>query len=218
MSLVGNKALFACAGFTIVLLVLLLSLSFSYLEYYEYGLSQRKSTGSVDTSKVYSGGRYFVGPDATFIKYRADAHQVNLEQLAVFSAGASESSIGTSFMLDIMFSYTLKEEEIGALHRESAKSYKSVIEARTKEAIKNEAVFVTFQEYFTERLVVEARFATQSRNDGSRHRHFTANSINFSWAESLSPTRSQGSSSKQRFNSRKMIKRSSSSKLEYRET
>ena len=157
MSLVGNKALFACAGFTIVLLVLLLSLSFSYLEYYEYGLSQRKTTGSVDTSKVYSGGRYFVGPDATFIKYRADAHQVNLEQLAVFSAGASESSIGTSFMLDIMFSYTLKEEEIGALHRESAKSYKSVIEARTKEAIKNEAVFVTFQEYFTERLAVEAR-------------------------------------------------------------
>lgn len=55
-------------------------------DYYEYGLKQRKSTGKVDTSKVYTSGRYMLGPDYTFLKYRADAHELDLTDLAVFSS------------------------------------------------------------------------------------------------------------------------------------
>ena len=60
-----------CLGITgVLLIVILVPLSFSYLEYYEYGLKQRKSTGSVLTDKVYSVGRYFIGPDFRFVKYQ----------------------------------------------------------------------------------------------------------------------------------------------------
>ena len=40
-----------------------------------------------------------LGPDYTFLKYRADAHTLSLDQLAVFSAGGSNESIGLEFIL-----------------------------------------------------------------------------------------------------------------------
>jgi hypothetical protein len=71
-----NKLLL-CGGAVVVLLILILvPLSFSYIDYYDYGLVQRKSTGSVDTEKVYSSGRYALGPDRHFIKYQYVQYRV----------------------------------------------------------------------------------------------------------------------------------------------
>ena len=47
----------------IILLIILLPFSFSYLDYYHYGIIRRRTTGRVDLSRVYEGGRYFLGPD-----------------------------------------------------------------------------------------------------------------------------------------------------------
>ena len=47
----------------ILLLVILLPISFSYLDYYHYGLIRRRTTGRVNLDRVYEGGRYLVGPD-----------------------------------------------------------------------------------------------------------------------------------------------------------
>ena len=63
----------------------LISFDANLTSYYNYGLVQRKSTGSVDTTEVYSSGRYFLGPDKRFLKYQADAHMQQLDQLGVFS-------------------------------------------------------------------------------------------------------------------------------------
>lgn len=52
------------------MIVILVPISFAYLDYYEYGLRQRKTTGAVDTTKVYDVGRYFIGPDYTFVRYQ----------------------------------------------------------------------------------------------------------------------------------------------------
>jgi hypothetical protein len=66
-----SKSCYICGAVSaVLLLVILLPLSFSYLDYYEYGLVQRSSTGAVDTSEVYSTGRYALGPDRHFIKYQ----------------------------------------------------------------------------------------------------------------------------------------------------
>ena len=146
-----------CAFVAILLIVILVPLSFSYVDYYDYGLAQRTTTGSVDTSRVYTKGRYSLGPTYKFLKYKADAHFLELKRLSVFSSGATEESIGTSFKLDITLTYLLRKDEVGDLHRESASTYRQVIESRAKEAIKNEAIFITFNEYFTERAKVEKR-------------------------------------------------------------
>lgn len=151
------------AGF--LLTIILVPLSLAHVEYYEYGLDQRKTTGSVDTSKVYGQGRYMLGPDHRFIKYPADAYYELFDELSVFSAGGSNESIGLEFIIDVDFTYFLIEEEVGELHKELASNYREVIQSRARDGIKNEAVDVTFTEYFQARKEVEARFrdAVQAR-------------------------------------------------------
>lgn len=151
----------------ILLIVILVPLSFSYVEYYEFGLAKTKATGNVDTSQVYSRGRYALGVTKGFLKYQADAHHENFDELSVFSAGNSNSSIGLAFKVDVDFTFLLKKDEVGLLHQEIASSYRNVIVSRARDAIKNEAVFVTFTEYFEQRRMVEQRFrdAVQARWD-----------------------------------------------------
>ena len=150
-----------CLCITVVLLIaILIPLGFSYVEYYEYGLNQRKTTGTVDITNVYTYGRYFVGPDHKFIKYQADSHYEMFDGLSVFSAAGSNESIGLEFLVDADLTYFLIEDEIGVLHTQLSKNYRDVIIARAKDAIKNEAIHVTFNEYFQERKKVERTFKT----------------------------------------------------------
>ena len=127
------------------------------MEYFEYGLKQRKSTGKVDTSRVYTSGRYMLGPDYTFLKYKADAHELPLSNLAVFSSSGGNESIGLEFIVDISLTFLLRKEQIGQLHVEMASSYRTVIESRAKDAVKNEAIFITFNEYFQGRMAGAAQ-------------------------------------------------------------
>lgn len=55
-----------------------------------------------------------------FLKYKADAHLVHLEDVAVFSDGGADS-VGLSFLVDVDFTYFLNRDEIGELHKELAR-------------------------------------------------------------------------------------------------
>lgn len=146
-------------GIGVLLLVILLPLSFSYIEYYEFGLKQSRVSKKVYTDKVFAGGRYVNGVSNQFLKYQADAHFMFLDDLEVFSAGAgSNSSIGLDFKLDVFLTYMLIQDEVGVLHQELARGYNSVITSRARDAIKNEAIFVSFDEFFKKRVDVEKRF------------------------------------------------------------
>jgi len=98
-----------------------------------------------------------VGPDIRFIKYPADAQIVTLNNLSVFSSGTSEDSIGITFQVDIEFTYLLIKDEIGTLHRELATTYHATIVSKAKEAIRNEAGNVPYEDYYENRRDVEAR-------------------------------------------------------------
>mmetsp|Transcript_29586 Transcript_29586/g.66371 ORF Transcript_29586/g.66371 Transcript_29586/m.66371 type:complete len:313 (+) Transcript_29586:222-1160(+) len=156
-------------AFVAVLLVLILvPLSFSYIDYYDYGLVQRKTTGAVDVDNVYTSGRYMLGPDKKFVKYQADAHVESFENFGVFSATLSNESIGLEFWVDVDFTFFLVEEEIGLLHKQLARNYRNVILSRAREGIKNAAAQdVTFTEFFQNRSEVELLFrkAVQDRWD-----------------------------------------------------
>jgi len=100
-----------------------------------------------------------LGPDRHFIKYQADAHLESFESLAVFSATASNASIGLAFQVDVDLTFFLIKDEIGAVHRELATNYKNVIISRAEEALKNVAADkVSFTQFFQERKGVEALF------------------------------------------------------------
>jgi len=158
----------------LVFLIIILPLSFSYIDYYDYGLEQRKSTGNVRTDRVYIGGRYWLGPDKRFLKYPADQQILHLDDLAVFSDGGI-NSVGLTFLIDIDLTYAINELEVGKLHSELAQSYSSVIESRTNDAIKNSAINITFSDYFRNRRGVEKQFrnAVQDRWNFSPQLHVT---------------------------------------------
>lgn len=164
-----KNAMYGTIGVVVFLaLVVLLPLSFSYVEYYEYGLNQRRSTSKVSTKRVYGRGRYLTGPDHQFLKYQADAHVVRLDALSVFSNAVSDDSIGLEFLVDVDLTYFLRQEEVGTLYRELGRSYNAVVVARARDAIKNtSAARVSFAGFFQNRLEVERNFreAVQLRWD-----------------------------------------------------
>jgi len=128
-----------------------------------------------------------VGPDTKFLKYQADAHHESLDELAVFSAGTGNESIGLEFRLDIDFTFLLVKEEIGQLHKELATSYEDIITSRAKDAIKNEAANVEFSAYFQNRTRVETRFreAVQRRWNANPPLHCTLDQFHVRTAASF---------------------------------
>ena len=52
----------------ILLICILIPLSLQSVEYFEYGLLKKKTTG-VTSGDVYDSGRYFNGPSYKFIKF-----------------------------------------------------------------------------------------------------------------------------------------------------
>lgn len=157
-----------------LLLVILLPLSFSYLNYWEYGLLQHKITGNVNIDRIYPQGRYFVGPTNKFLTYQADAHMLKLDDLEVFSDGGTDS-VGLSFFIDVDLTYFLKQEEVGQLHQDLAKTYQTVVLSRTNDAIKNSATTVKLKEYFQNRKEIEEKFkvAIQKRWNDKPTLHMT---------------------------------------------
>ncbi|WAQ95003.1 hypothetical protein MAR_007474 [Mya arenaria] len=99
-------------GFVLVaaILVIVLPMSFSTLEYHEYGFKRQKSTGSVDTTTVYSGGKYLIGPDAEFKVFRADAHFLSVYDITVFTYDKLEVKVTANFQ------YFLRKDELPLLH------------------------------------------------------------------------------------------------------
>lgn len=106
----------------LLLLLILLPASVSTIEYHEFGLLKKKSTGTMLLDKgVYNAGRYFNGPDFTFKKFKADAHILEFNGLSVFSGDKLDSS------LDITIIYFLKEDKLVELHNAYEKAYEPVV-------------------------------------------------------------------------------------------
>ena len=123
----------AVVGVVVFLLVVLLPLSYAYLDYYEMGFLMSRVGGSVDTSEVYFGGRHYVGVPNTFKTYRADAHLVQLKEIKVYNKEKLEISLSCTLQ------YFLREEDLKVLHEKYGDSYRPVLETAIMAALKNEA-------------------------------------------------------------------------------
>ncbi|KAK7113664.1 uncharacterized protein [Littorina saxatilis] len=137
-------------GLVALLLVILLPMSFSGLEYYEYGFKRQKSTGSVKTDEVYSGGKYLIGPDYEFKTFPASAHFETLRDVTVFTSDKLEVK------LDVYFQYFLKKEDLDILHRNYDLFYENVIRTSAIDALKGEAPNFATREFITNRKALEA--------------------------------------------------------------
>lgn len=112
------------------ILVIVLPLSFASLEYHEFGFKRQKSTGKVDTSTVYSGGKYLVGPDVEFKRFKADAHFLDLDKVAIFTFDKLEVKISAHMQ------YFLRKDELPLLHAAYDLYYQDVMKTTAVDALK----------------------------------------------------------------------------------
>ncbi|XP_045169648.2 uncharacterized protein LOC123532306 [Mercenaria mercenaria] len=139
-------AVVALVGF---ILVIVLPMSFVTLEYNEYGFRRQKSTGTVDTSKVYSGGKHFLGPDYEFKVFKADAQFLDLVNFRVFTRDKLEVSITAHAQ------YFLRKDELPLLHAAYDIYYEDVMRRSAVDAIKGAIPVYNTTELKTKRPEIE---------------------------------------------------------------
>mmetsp|Transcript_18160 Transcript_18160/g.33757 ORF Transcript_18160/g.33757 Transcript_18160/m.33757 type:complete len:308 (+) Transcript_18160:194-1117(+) len=114
--------------------VILFASSFSTLAPLEMGIARNNIASSVDKTKVYLGGRYFLGLGKEFVIYPTTAQTI--EMFNVVAATADKQSV----YLDLAFQYKLKPEELVDLYAERQQGYDSFFRREVEEDIKEVTV------------------------------------------------------------------------------
>merc|ERR1711907_27287 len=133
-------------------------MSLSRLEFYEAGLLARKSTGTLDRSKVWTSGLHFVGPDFGFKTFPTNLQEFN-QKVSVWSKSGGGDA-GTTLDLDISFQYKLRTNDIAKLYAKVARNFKPLVEVNAQDAIKNTAPLYGANDYLSKRTEIESAFMT----------------------------------------------------------
>lgn len=149
----NNKMIAICIGVLFIiglmLLIIILPLSFSYLDYYEYGVVRNKITASVNLDKVYDSGRYVIGPSHEFKTFQADAHFQSVNNIRVFTSDKLE--VG----LSAWYQYFLVQNELPYLHKKYDIYYHDKVKRKGNDAIKNVVTRFTTRDVVKQRLLLE---------------------------------------------------------------
>ncbi|RUS73690.1 hypothetical protein EGW08_018552 [Elysia chlorotica] len=159
----GNQCIIFIIGgvlaIGVLLTVILVPMSFSGLEYYEYGFRKQQSTGTVKTDKVYgAGGKYMIGPDYGFKKFKASAHFITFEALEVYTWNKLEIEI------DVAFQYFLRKDDLPYIHKFYDVNYDTTIRTSAISAIKLETAKWDTNQFVSNRSDLEAALFTSVRN------------------------------------------------------
>jgi len=143
-----------CCGFiAILLIIILVPMSLQRLEFYEAGLLARRSTGTLDRTKVWTSGLHHVGPDYHFKTFPANLQEFN-KRVSVWSKSGGGDA-GTTLLLDISFQYQLRVKDIPKLYAKAALNFKPLIEVNAMDAIKNTAPLFGASDYLSRRQDIE---------------------------------------------------------------
>ena len=121
------------------------------------GFAKRKSTGKVDTSKVYMGGRHFIGVDYTFKKFRSDAHLEVFTRMTIFNKEKLEVTMTCALQ------YFLRPYDLKLLHDKYNLGYKPILRKTVESALKTAANQFTVDEYRKQRPKVTKALFNASR-------------------------------------------------------
>lgn len=158
----------ACMGVVIALIsIIMFACSWATLQPTQLGLLSNGITGTVDTSRTYTAGRYFVWLRHSFIVF--PGNQVTMQLSSNSSADAppvaartgrdhsQKDSGGQPVNISLSFQYQFAPESIPFLYQAFGSSYKQRFISYTRQAVTNAAQGFTPHDFWTERpRVVEA--------------------------------------------------------------
>lgn len=133
----------------VLALVILLPMSFSYLDYYEMGFTRRRTTGNVDTENVYSSGRHLIGPDHEFKEFYASAQYVSFQHIPIFTTDNLQVNIS------IELQFFLIKDDLKLLHDAFDIFYNKIIVDNAKDALKNSVTKFDTDEFISNRTVIQ---------------------------------------------------------------
>ncbi|XP_060073151.1 uncharacterized protein LOC132552967 [Ylistrum balloti] len=151
------KVIIVLVLIAVVLICILVPMSFSYLEYYEYGFLRQKSTGTVSVDEVFTTGRFYTGPDVEFKIFQADAHSLELEDITVFTADKLEVEV------TVYFQYFLRKEDLTLLHAAYDLYYEDVMKSSATDAVKGATTTFNTRQMISDRKVLEETIFTAVR-------------------------------------------------------
>jgi regulator of protease activity HflC (stomatin/prohibitin superfamily) len=148
----------------LLLLVILLPLSFTYVEYDEYAFKKSTVDNKVDTGKTYKTGRYFWGLTRTAVTFPSTYQYITYRErdVQVFSAD------GLVFNLDVDIYYKLEEENLPNIFKTYGLLWKDRLIDTIKAALKNKAAEYTVDEYIRNRTQLSGEFLTRLNDDLSK--------------------------------------------------
>ena len=139
----------ACAATLFLVCMILLIVSFSYIDYDEFGLRKNEVSNDVETNKVYGHGRYLWGPNFKVVRFPA-LHQTMEFSFDVFVEG------GFVLSMDVFFKVGLQMDRVGEMYNEFGKAIMDQVATRANARIKNEAPHYSLDDYVENRANVTA--------------------------------------------------------------
>jgi len=134
-----------CSVIISIIIIVLVSESFSYVDWDEFALKQNTVSNTVYYDQVYGNGRYFWGLAykpvlfsniATTVVFTGD------DALVIFSEGGLQLNISCSFQ------YKVIQEELPTLYRNYATTYPTQVVSIALSILKNIAPNFTVEDYF----------------------------------------------------------------------
>lgn len=129
-----------------LLIMILVPLSFSYVEIDEWAFKKSKVNNKVDTTKVYGNGRYFFGLGKKVVAFERRFQLVSFTDnstLSVFTLN------GLALGLECTFQYRLDPTRLATLYEKYGTVYKANIISIATAALKNAAPKYTVDDYVT---------------------------------------------------------------------
>jgi len=133
----------------------LISTAFEYVHYNELAFKKNTLTNTVDTTKVYTSGRYHVGPSVDMVRFQRTYQKVDFSgdnALQVFN------SEGLSVELDASFYFKIQKESLKQMFSSYGTNILSKALAISESALKNSAIGFTIEQFLKNRAVITQTF------------------------------------------------------------
>jgi len=125
--------------------------AFEYVQYNELAFPKNTLTNTVDTAKVYTSGRYHVGPSVDMVRFIRTYQKVDFSGPTALQVFNSE---GLSVSLDASFYFKIQEKNLKLMYSAYGTNIISKALAIAESTLKNSAVQFTIEQYLKNRPMI----------------------------------------------------------------
>lgn len=145
MSLNITSCIVASSSVLVFIGIIILIVSFQYVEYDEYVFKKYNLNNKVDMNQVFENGRYLWGPDHSKISFPRNYQRVDFNELSI------ADSDGKELYLELSFYYRVQKQNLNKLYNQYGNNIHLTVKSKTESVLKNTAPLYSTEEYLTKR-------------------------------------------------------------------